>query len=95
MSYGLQFGVICILVVLGCTKVTLQGQVSRRFIRNTSDSILFNAELFAVIALVMALLFPMGGIGWDGILMAAIMALGTVLFPFLWRTYNVPKGDIV
>lgn len=80
MSYGLQFGVICILVVLGCTKVTLQGQVSRRFIRNTSDSILFNAELFAVIALVMALLFPMGAIGWDGILMAAIMALGTVLF---------------
>lgn len=80
MSYGLQFGLICIMVVLACAKITLQGQASRRFIRNTSDSILFNAELFTVISLVMAVMFPLGGIGWDGILMAVFMACGTVVF---------------
>ncbi len=80
MSYGLQFGLICIMVVLGCSKVTLQGQVSRHFIRNTSDSVLFNAELFVVIALVMAVIFPLGDIGWDGILMAFLTAGGTVVF---------------
>lgn len=80
MSYGLQFGIVCLLVLLGCTKVTLQGQVSRRYIRNTVDSVLFNAELFVVIAIVLALIFPLGGIGWDGILMAALTAIGTVCF---------------
>ena len=80
MSYALQFGVILIMVVLGCAKVTLQGQFSRRFIRNTSDSVLFNAELFVAIAIVMMILFPMGKIGGDGILLAALTAIGTVIF---------------
>ena len=44
MSYGLQFLVICVLVVLGCGKITLQGRVSRAHVRNASDSVLFNAK---------------------------------------------------
>jgi drug/metabolite transporter (DMT)-like permease len=80
MSYPLQFGVVLLLVVLGCAKVTLQGQFSRRYIRNTSDSVLFNAELFVAIAIVMMILFPMGKIGGDGILLAALTAICTVIF---------------
>ncbi len=80
MSYWLQFGIICIMVVLGCSKVTLQGFVSRGYIRSTADSILFNAQLFFVIAVVMALLFPMGSLGWDGVLMAFLTAAGTLIF---------------
>ena len=80
MSYILQFLVICLLVVLGCAKVTVQGQASRKFIRCTPDSVLFNAQLFLVIAVVMAVVFPLGGIGWGGVLLAAGAALGTFLF---------------
>ena len=80
MSYGLQFLTICAMVVLGCSKVTLQGQFSRRYIRNTSDSVLFNAELFLVIALVMAFLFPLGRIGVVGIVLAVLTALFTTIF---------------
>jgi len=80
MSYGLQFGVVCAMVLLGCSKVTLQGSVSRGYIRNTSDSVLFNAQLFVVIGIVMAALFPLGKIGWDGILMASMTAVCTVVF---------------
>lgn len=80
MSQFLQFVMILALVVLGCTKVTLQGRVSRKHIRNTADSVLFNAQLFFAMAAVMALIFPIGGIGWSGIVLALLGALGTFLF---------------
>jgi len=80
MSYGLQLALIFAMVILGCAKVTLQGQVSRRFLRNTSDSVLFNAELFVVISVVMAILFPLGRIETVGILLAVLTACGTVIF---------------
>ena len=80
MSYGLQLALIFAMVILGCAKVTLQGQVSRRFLRNTSDSVLFNAELFVVIAVVMAILFPLGKITGVGVLLAVLTACGTLVF---------------
>ena len=80
MPYFLQFLVICIMVVLGCAKVTLQGFASRAHIRSTADSFLFNAQLFLVISVVMAILFPLGLLSPAGIAMAAMTAVGTVAF---------------
>lgn len=80
MSYGIQFLLICALVVLGCAKVTVQGSASRRFINNTSDSVLFNAELFLVIAIVMLVLFNQNSVGVTGLWLAAIAGIGTFLF---------------
>ena len=80
MPQILQFGVVLLLVVLGCTKVTLQGRVSRLHIRNTSDSVLFNAQLFIAMAAVIAILFPLGAMNGNGLLLAFLAALGTFLF---------------
>ena len=80
MSYGIQFLVICALVVLGCGKVTLQGRVSRGYLVNTSDSVLFNAQLFLVMALVLAIALPLGGMNLPGIFLAVAAGLGSFLF---------------
>ena len=84
MSYGLQFLVICVLVVLGCGKITLQGRVSRAHVRNASDSVLFNAKLFFVMAVVLALMLPLGPINFEGILIALAGAAATFLFQTLY-----------
>lgn len=77
----LQLLLICVLVVLAVTKVTLQGASSRRFIRGTADSVLFNAQLFAVIALIFAIVFPKDLFtSWHGWVLAAASALGTFVF---------------
>ena len=72
---------ICVLVVFAVAKVTLQGASSRRFIRGTADSVLFNAQLFAVIAALFAIIFPKAlfssPLGW---VLAACAAVGTFLF---------------
>lgn len=80
MSYGIQFLLICVLVILGCGKVTLQGRVSRKLIQTSSDSVLFNAQLFVAIALVMLILFPQGGINGVGLCLAVAAGGGTFLF---------------
>ena len=80
MSYLLQFGVVFAMVVFGCSKVTLQSFVSRGYVRNTSDSVLFNAQLFVFIAVVMSVLFPLGKLSWEGLFMAFFMGLFTVIF---------------
>ncbi len=80
MSYGIQFLLICVLVILGCGKVTLQGRVSRKLIQNSSDSVLFNAQLFVVISLVMLLLFPHGKINGVGIGLTLLAGGCTFLF---------------
>ena len=80
MSYGLQFFVICAMVLFACTKVTLQGFVSRRYVRNSADVVLFNAQLFVVIALFLSVLFPLGRIDTAGVLLAILTGFCTVVF---------------
>ncbi|MBQ2735304.1 MAG: EamA family transporter, partial [Clostridia bacterium] len=79
-SQLLQFLLICALVVLAVLKVTLQGAASRRHIRTTADSVLFNAQLFAVIAIVMTIMFGAELPSWQGLLLVLASALGTFLF---------------
>jgi len=73
---------ICAMVVLGCGKVTLQGRVSRVHLRNAADSVLFNAKLFLVMALVLALVLPLGRIEPGGM----GLAIGGALASFLFQT---------
>lgn len=82
MSYGVQFLLICAMVVLGCGKVTLQGRVSRIHLNNAADSVLFNAKLFLAMALVLALVLPLGRIEVGGI----GLAIGGALSSFLFQT---------
>ena len=51
---------IALLALLSSAKVTLQGKVSRGFIKNSQDSILFNAILFFLIATLIFALFDFG-----------------------------------
>lgn len=86
MSYFLQFLIICALTVLGCSKVTIQGSAGRRYLRNVTDRVLFNAQSFCVIALVMLLLFPQGSIAPQGWLLVVGTAVATVLFQLCYVT---------
>lgn len=79
-SQLLQFFMICVMVIFAVTKVTLQGAFSRLYIRGTADSVLFNAQLFAVIAIVLALVFRPEIPAWQGLLLALCAAIGTFLF---------------
>ncbi len=51
-------GVILLLVLFSCAKVLLQGRVSRSFLHNASDSLLFHAQLFLITALLLGVVFP-------------------------------------
>ena len=59
MSGFVAFLLICLLVALASAKVTLQGQVSRLYYQNAQDPVLFNGVLFLVIALLLAIFFPL------------------------------------
>lgn len=60
MHYALQFLLLVLVSVFACAKVTLQGSMSRKHIRTVSDTLWFNVLLFACIALLFAVLFPVG-----------------------------------
>lgn len=79
-SHLLQFLLICVLTALATAKVTLQGAASRRYIRGLSDSILFNAQLFFVIAVILFFLFSKELPSWEGLLLACSAALCTLMF---------------
>ena len=57
MHYALQFLLLVLVAVFAGIKVTLQGQMSRRFIRTLADTLWFNVLLFAVIAVMLAVFF--------------------------------------
>lgn len=46
MSYLLPFFLLLAISVLGCTKVTLQGRMSRQYVHQMQDGVWFNGLLF-------------------------------------------------
>ena len=80
MSYFVQFLLVLLLAVLACTKVTIQGFVSRKHIVTTQDSVWFNSLVFTAIAVFLALLFPMGDINGVLLFYASIVTVTTVVF---------------
>ena len=80
MSYVVQFLLVLLLAVLACTKVTIQGFVSRKHIVTTQDTVWFNALVFTAIAAFLALLFPMGEINGVLVFYALVVTVTTVVF---------------
>lgn len=80
MNYLYQLLIIIILVLLGSGKVTIQGRASRRYVRNSKDSVLFNAFLFAAIALFLALFFPKSPLSAGILVFGCAVAVGTMIF---------------
>ncbi len=80
MSYPLQFLVVVIMSLLGCTKVTLQGRASRRFFKNGADSMLFHTLLFLFVALTLVVIFPTAGLTWQGFWLSILCALFTFFY---------------
>ena len=74
MSYPVQFLVVVGVAMFAALKIVLQGFVSRGHIRTLQDSLWFNVLLFGTIALMFALLFPMGEV--DGTILAYGLLLG-------------------
>lgn len=71
---------IVLLSVLGCCKITLQGSMSRRYVRGPQDSIWFNGMLFASIMICLALVFPFSMPDLTTVLYAAAAGLCMVVF---------------
>lgn len=80
MSPLMQFLVVLGLVALGCTKVTLQGKMSRSYVHGPQDSIWFNALLFAAIAICLTVVFPMAPLDAPAVGFAVLDAICTVAF---------------
>lgn len=74
MHYALQFLLLVLVAVFAGIKVTLQGQMSRRFIRTLADTLWFNVLLFAVIAIMLAVVFPVGRL--DGVILGFGVLVG-------------------
>ncbi len=64
-------GVILLLVIFSCAKVILQGRISRRMLRNPSDSLRFHTEVFVFTALLLGVFFPPLSFPAGGWLMAS------------------------
>jgi len=75
MNYAIQFLLVLPVAVFAGIKVTLQGQMSRKHIRTLADTIWFNVLLFAVIAIMFAVIFPMGPV--DGTIVSFGMLAGS------------------
>lgn len=80
MSYPLQFLVVFIMSLLGCTKVTLQGRASRKFFQNGADSVLFHTMLFLFVALTLVVIFPTALLTWQGFWLSILCALFTFFY---------------
>lgn len=80
MSYALQFLVVFIMSLLGCTKVTLQGRASRKFFKNGADSVLFHTMLFLFVALTLVVIFPTALLTWQGFWLSILCALFTFFY---------------
>jgi drug/metabolite transporter (DMT)-like permease len=80
MSYPLQFLVVFIMSLLGCTKVTLQGRASRKFFKNGADSVLFHTMLFLFVALTLVVIFPTAPLTWQGFWLSILCALFTFFY---------------
>ncbi len=86
MSYTMQFLIIFALVALGTAKTTLQGRISKKYIRNSQDTLIYNAEVFAAIAVVMAVIFKVSIPDKTLICFALAGACTTLIFQ---STYSV------
>ena len=86
MNYGIQLLIIFALVALGTLKTTLQGGISKNYIRNTQDTLIYNTEVFAAIAVVMLLLFKVSVPDKTLMIFAFVVACTTLVFQ---STYSV------
>ncbi len=75
---------IIILSALGCTKVTIQSGVSKRHMRHTADSIIFNAVFFIFAAAFIALFFPLAKPDPTIIIYSSLTGLLTVTFQVIY-----------
>ena len=80
MSYPLQFLIVLVMSLLGCTKVTLQGCASRTFFKNGADSVLFHTMLFLFVALTLVVIFPTAALTWQGFWLSILCALFTFFY---------------
>ena len=80
MHYLLQLLVIFGLVALGTVKTTIQGRICKKHLKNTQDTLLYNAQVFAFISLVMVVLFGVSVPDATLILFAVICAVANLLF---------------
>ena len=86
MSYTMQFLIILALVALGTLKTTLQGRISKKYIRNSQDTLIYNAEVFAAIEVVMAVIFKVSVPDKTLVCFALAGACTTLIFQ---STYSV------
>lgn len=80
MSYAGQFMLLLGISALGCVKVTLQGRMSRQYVRHTQDGVWFNGMLFAAIAACLCLIFPLATPDPSSVLYAAAAGTCVVVF---------------
>lgn len=84
---------LVITTIFACMKVTIQGRCSRKYIRNTQDSVLYNTMFFASVAASLSIALPLAAPDGMTIGMAAISSLTNTAFQVLY-TVALTAGPV-
>ena len=69
---------------VGCSKVTVQSRLSRQYIRNSQDSVLYNVMFFASVGAALAIALPLAAPTKTILIFAALSSIATSAFQILY-----------
>lgn len=79
-----QFLFLALVSALGCTKVSVQGRCCRKYIRNSQDSVLYNAMFFASVAVALAVALPLSAPTATIIGMSSVHSISYAAFQIIY-----------
>lgn len=79
-----QFLLLCVITVLGCTKVTIQSKACRKNLRNSQDSLVYNTMFFSAVAVFLGIMFPQTVPTPLLVFLASLSAVANVTFQVLY-----------
>ena len=80
MNYIIQFILLVILVLLACTKITLQGYALKKYAQTKTENTIFNIIFFLFIAIFMVLLFRVTAVDKVTVILAVAAAVTSVIY---------------
>ena len=80
MNSIIQFILLVILVLLACTKITLQGYALKKYAQTKTENTIFNIIFFLFIAIFMVLLFRVTAVDKVTVILAVAAAVTSVIY---------------
>ena len=88
-----QFALLIIMTFFACSKVTLQGRVCRKYLRNSQDSVLYNSIFFSFVAISLSLVLPLAMPTSELVFMAVLNGALNMTFQVLYSV-SLASGPV-